>query len=88
MSYIKLFRINGKVEELPGSSMAVEKSLQTLFEKNLEVLLGVRFLESEYSTESIHRERIDTLGIDEDHSPVIIEYKHATNENVACKDLE
>lgn len=87
MSDIKLFRINEKVEELPGSSMAVEKSLQTLFEKNLEVLLGVRFLESEYSTGPIHRGRIDTLGIDEDHSPVIIEYKRATNENVINQGL-
>jgi predicted transport protein len=87
MSDIKLFRTKGQVVELSGTSVTVEKSLQTLFEKNLEALLGVRFLESEYSTGPIHRGRIDTLGIDEDNSPVIIEYKRATNENVINQGL-
>ncbi|GLV14951.1 hypothetical protein Heshes_26360 [Alicyclobacillus hesperidum] len=63
MSDIKLFRTNGKVEEIPGTSVAVEKSLQVLFESNLEALLGVRMLESEYSTGPVHRGRIDTLGL-------------------------
>lgn len=82
MSDIKLFRTNGTVEELPGTSVAVEKSLQVLFENNMDTLLSIRFLESEYSTGPVHRGRIDTLGIDEDHASVIIEYKRATNENV------
>lgn len=69
------------MEELTGTSVSVEKSLQVLFEKNLETLLSIRFVESEYSTGPVHRGRIDTLGIDEDHAPVIIEYKRATNEN-------
>lgn len=73
MSDIKLFHTNGTVEELPGTSVTVEESLQVLFEKNLDTLLSIRFLESEYSTGPVHRGRIDTLGIDEDHAPVIIE---------------
>jgi hypothetical protein len=36
--------------ELAGTTETVEKSLQTLFERNLEALLGVRFLASEFAT--------------------------------------
>lgn len=88
MSDIKLFALDGsKARELPGQSAVLEKSLQTLMEQNLEVLLGVRFLQSEYSTGPKHGGRIDTLGIDENGSPVIIEYKRATNENVINQGL-
>jgi predicted transport protein len=85
---IKLFRINGDtVDELEGQSVAVEKSLQHLIERHLETFLGVRFLASEYSTGKRHAGRIDTLGIDENHSPVIIEYKRSVNENVINQGL-
>lgn len=88
MSNLKLFRLSsGGVAELPGSAIQVEKSLQTLFENNLEPMLGVRFLASEHSTGKVHGGRIDTLGIDEDGSPVIIEYKRAVNENVINQGL-
>jgi predicted transport protein len=88
MSDIKLFRIgNSSVTELTGSSVAVEKSLQALMERHLETFLGVRFLASEYSTGKTHGGRIDTLGIDENNSPVIIEYKRALNENVINQGL-
>jgi predicted transport protein len=88
MSDIKLFRIGSSgASEIPAQSAALEKSLQTLIEKNLEPLLGVRFLASEHGTGKLHGGRIDTLGIDEDHSPVIIEYKRALNENVINQGL-
>jgi predicted transport protein len=88
MSDIKLFKIGSSVaEELPTQSPQVEKSLQSLFEANLETLLGVRFLASEHSTGPVHGGRIDTLGIDEDGSPVIIEYKRSINENVINQGL-
>ncbi|GAC43629.1 DUF5655 domain-containing protein [Paenibacillus popilliae] len=88
MGDMKLFRLVGHgVEELSGYTVTVEKSLQTLMEKNLEALLGIRFLASEYSTGKKHRGRIDTLGIDENNSPVIIEYKRSTNENVINQGL-
>src|SRR5690349_25098324 len=67
--------------------MAVERELQALIERNLETVLGVRFLVSEYSTGKTHGGRIDTLGIDENNSPVIIEYKRSTNENVINQGL-
>jgi predicted transport protein len=85
---IKLFRINGEiVDELSGQSVAVEKSLQHILERHLETFLGIRFLASEYSTGKRHAGRIDTLGIDENNSPVIIEYKRAVNENVINQGL-
>jgi predicted transport protein len=88
VSDIKLFQINGStVQELAGQSVAVEKSLQILIEKHLEAFFGVRFLATEYSTGKTHGGRIDTLGLDENGCPVIIEYKRALNENVINQGL-
>lgn len=88
MTDIKLFRLGPiGMAELPGQAAQIEKSLQIQFEGNLETLLGVRFLATEYSTGPVHGGRIDTLGIDEDGSPVIIEYKRAVNENVINQGL-
>ncbi|MGA9396717.1 MAG: hypothetical protein WBV22_00540, partial [Anaerolineaceae bacterium] len=88
MSDIKLFQIAGNaVKPIDGQSVAVEKSMQTLIEKHLEVFLGVRFLASEYTTGKTHGGRIDTLGIDENGCPVILEYKRALNENVISQGL-
>ena len=83
MSDIKLFKLVGTgVASLPSSSVALEKSLQTLMEQNLEALMGIRFLETEYWTGLKHNGRIDTLGVDENGCPVIIEYKRSMNQNV------
>lgn len=88
MSDLKLFRItDGSAAELPSSSMALEKHLQTLIEKNMETLFGVRFLASEYSTGARHGGRLDSLGIDENGSPVIFEYKRSRDENVINQGL-
>lgn len=88
MGDIKLFAVqNDHVRELEGRAVAIEKSLQETMEKNLETFLGIRFLSSEYSTGKKHAGRIDTLGIDENNSPVIIEYKRSVNENVINQGL-
>lgn len=88
MGDIKLFQINGEtVTGIEGQSMAVERSLQTLLERHLEEFLGVRFVASEYATGKTHGGRIDSLGLDENGSPVIIEYKRALNENVINQGL-
>ncbi|HIJ91580.1 MAG: DUF5655 domain-containing protein [Desulfobulbaceae bacterium] len=88
MSDIKLFQIlKGGVQELEGRAASVEKSLQAQMEAHLETFLGVRFLATEYSTGKTHGGRIDTLGIDENGCPVIIEYKRAMNENVINQGL-
>ena len=86
MSDIKLYRLGAaQVTELAGGAMALEKSLQTVFENNLDALIGVRFLASEFSTNE--GGRMDTLGIDENNSPVVIEYKRSSNENVINQGL-
>ncbi|BBD88695.1 DUF5655 domain-containing protein [Staphylococcus caprae] len=88
MGDIKLFSIDeGNTHELRGESLAVEKSLQQVIENNAEKLLGINFLATEYTTGKNHAGRIDTLAIDENYSPVIIEYKRTTNENVINQGL-
>ncbi len=81
-----LFKINGsKIEKLSVSPIDKEKSIQKLFEENLSIILNVDFLASEYSTS--FGGRIDTLGIDKNGSPVIIEYKRNQNNNVINQGL-
>lgn len=88
MADLKLFRIvDGIATELPSGSVALERDLQVLLERNLEAIFGVKFLASEYSTGRVHRGRIDSLGLDENGSPVILEYKRTTNENVINQGL-
>jgi len=88
MSDIKLFRLtDGKADEMFGAASDLEKPLQTLIERNLEELLGVRFLKTEHSTGKVHGGRIDSLGLDENNSPVIIEYKRSAGENVINQGL-
>ena len=81
-----LFKIQDKsVIKIPPKSLDKERQIQTLFEENLEELLGIRFLTSEFSTS--FGGRIDTLGIDKNGSPVIIEYKKGQNDNVINQGL-
>ncbi|NTV82000.1 MAG: DUF91 domain-containing protein, partial [Candidatus Aminicenantes bacterium] len=88
MSKIKLYRITQKkTQEVPSTTSELEKSLQGVIENNLDSLLGIRFLRSEYQMGKTHGGRIDTLGIDENGCPVIIEYKRAIKENVINQGL-
>jgi len=86
MSDVRLFRLQDSVvTELPVASLARERHLQTLIERQMETFLGVRFLATEYVT--THRGRIDTLGLDENNCPVIVEYKRNINQNVINQGL-
>ncbi|HEY1043352.1 MAG TPA: DUF5655 domain-containing protein [Telluria sp.] len=88
MSEIQLFRLaTGHITELPGRAAAVEKQLQALIEAHMPAFLGVRFLASEYATGKTHKGRIDSLGLDENNCPVIVEYKRHSNENVINQGL-
>ena len=84
MAEIKLFEIGTQVRERISSTVLLEKELQNPIEKNMEVFFGVRFLKSEYA---ITAGRMDSIGIDENNSPVIFEYKRSTNENVINQGL-
>ena len=89
MGDLKLFQVDdsGRAIELQGTALALERPLQVLIERNMEVLFGVRFVASEHSTGKKHGGRIDSLGLDENGSPVIFEYKRAVNENVINQGL-
>jgi hypothetical protein len=69
-----LYRINKDltVEKVKISQFNSEKEIQKLVEKNIENFFGMRLLESEYS---IPNGRMDSLCIDENGIPVVIEYK-------------
>ncbi len=81
-----LFKItNLKVKKLIAHDLDLERNLQKIFESNLEEILNITFLASEYSTS--FGGRIDTLGIDKNGSPCIIEYKKSQNDNVINQGL-
>lgn len=84
MSEIKLFATGDIVEERISSEVVLEKELQNLIEKNMETFFGVRFLKSEYV---ITNGRMDSIGIDENNCPVILEYKKSQNDNVINQGL-
>lgn len=84
MSDFKLFRTKDTVREIVSTSVLLEKEIQALIEKNMEVFFGVRFLKSEYV---ITDGRMDSIGIDENNCPVIFEYKKNTNVNVINQGL-
>lgn len=74
--------VDGRDVELFSSTVALEAELQRRVEAGLEQMLGVRFLASEYPTGPWHRGRIDTLGLDENGSPVVIEFKKGSDSGV------
>ena len=75
------------VSQIKPASFANERELQQLFESNLPQLLGVQFIASEFTTGDRQRGRIDTLGVDQDGFPTIIEYKKTSKENVINQGL-
>lgn len=79
MAEIKLFELKPTVHERAFSEVVLEKELQNTIEQNMELFFGVRFLKSEYV---ITDGRMDSIGIDENNSPVIFEYKRSSSENV------
>ena len=85
MADIKLFNIRGKVQEYQSGTVTLEKELQTVIENNMETFFGVTFLASEYRTTD--GGRMDSIGIDENHCPVIFEYKRSVKDSVINQGL-
>ena len=88
---MSLFKVSGDnasrlkpITNLNGKKV-LERDVQRIFEASLHDLLGVHFLASEYSTS--FGGRMDTLGIDDEGNPCIIEYKKGHNENVINQGL-
>lgn len=65
----------------------LERELQTLIENNLDEIFGVRFIASEFVVRGEQPGRIDTLGLDSEGAPTIVEYKRDKNENVINQGL-
>ena len=71
---------DGKLELIKEKPFKLEKEIQILTENNLELVLGLDFIKSEYSLNNF---RIDTLAYDRSTSSfVIIEYKRSKNFSV------
>ena len=84
MSALNLFSLNQEIKPLEPSKFSLEKDLQKLIENNMTDFFNVRFLKTEYQ---ITEGRMDSIGIDEDNCPVILEYKRGENVNVIIQGL-
>lgn len=75
-----LKKINNKIQKLELDEFKLEKELQLFVESNLEELLNLEIVKSEFSIENY---RIDTLAFDkENKSFIIIEYKRGNSYSV------
>jgi RecB family endonuclease NucS len=72
-----LYRLNqdGTVFQIVQSSFSKERDLQKTIEANMEALLGVRFIASEFTTGDRQHDRIDSLCLNQDGYSTIIEFK-------------
>jgi predicted transport protein len=77
--------VDGKLKKLALLPLDKERALQKLIQDNLLEVLDMHFLSSEYQT--THGGRIDTIAIDSNGAPVIIEYKRNKNDNVITQSL-
>ncbi|MER5548596.1 DUF5655 domain-containing protein [Streptomyces sp. NPDC002589] len=84
---LKLFRTAGGVSEVIPRLAVVEADVQDLVEAHMETMLGVRFLASEFVIDCVDGGRIDSLGLDENGAPVIVEYKRGTDAGVINQGL-
>jgi len=81
-----IFKVTaGKLKKLNIKAIDKEKSLQKLVESNLMEALELVFLDTEHTT--TFGGRIDTLAVDSEGAPVIIEYKRNHNDNVINQSL-
>lgn len=75
-----LFKIEKKLEYIKEKPFKLEKEIQDLTEHNLNTILGLDFVKSEFALNNF---RIDTLAFDKEANAfVIIEYKRDKNFSV------
>jgi predicted transport protein len=84
---LKLFNTQSGVTEVVPRLAEVEQEVQGLVEAHMEKMLGVTFLASEYVIDCVDGGRIDSLGLDENGAPVIVEYKRGTDAGVINQGL-
>ena len=83
-----IFEISGnKLLPVEQKNFSLEKELQSLIERNLEVIFNCRLVATEFSTGAQHAGRIDSLALSEDDNPVIIEYKKVESSELINQSL-
>ncbi|MFN8371991.1 MAG: DUF5655 domain-containing protein [Anaerolineae bacterium] len=84
-----LFRFDNRnqTQRITSGQFKLERQLQDIVEANIEEIFGVRFVAREFSIRGEQLGRIDTLGLDYEGTPTVIEYKRAENENVVNQGL-
>ncbi len=84
-----LFKIDDQSNtyQIPAGRFPLERDLHKLIEKNLDNLFNIRFVASEYAIWGEQPGRIDTLGLDSNGSPTIIEYKREEKESAINQGL-
>ncbi|MFG3038099.1 DUF5655 domain-containing protein [Streptomyces sp. NPDC048330] len=87
MSGLRLFNTKGGMTEVMPRLAEVEADVQGLVEAHMETMLGVTFLASEYVIDCVEGGRIDSLGIDENGAPVVVEFKRGTAAGVVNQGL-
>jgi len=76
---------SGRLKKLNSFVANKERDIQRLIENNLFEVLDMHFLATEYVT--TFGGRIDTLAVDRNGAPVIIEYKRNQNDNIINQGL-
>lgn len=76
---------NNNIKYIKETAFKLERDIQNIFENNLQDIMGLRFVESEFT---IKNRRIDTLAFDTHTSAfIIIEYKRDKNYSVVDQGL-
>ena len=81
------FDAENQARRISSGQFKLERQLQNLVEVNMDEIFGVTFVASEFVARGEQPGRIDTLGLDSEGAPTIIEYKRSENENVINQGL-
>jgi len=86
---VPLFNIDAdnRVQRFRATAYELEKTLQQIIQQNLEEIFGVHLVASEFSVRGEQPGRIDTLGLDHEGAPTVIEYKRDKNDSVINQGL-
>lgn len=77
--------IGNKLEQVKEKPFKLEREIQSIFESNLQNIMGLLFVKSEFT---IKNKRIDTLAYDKQSNAfIIIEYKRDKNYSVVDQGL-
>lgn len=87
MPLFQIHQDTNRASRISSSQFRLERQLQKVVETNLVEIFGVQFVASEFVLAGEQAGRIDTLGLDLEGAPTIIEYKRGKNENVINQGL-